>query len=90
MVVPESITHEGLVNPAEKHLELKQVLELGGILAMLAVAFACEVVSLSNIVMMCLYSSEVKKTEVLMENFRRAIGLRIKENKEVYEGEARP
>ncbi|GFZ13146.1 P-loop containing nucleoside triphosphate hydrolases superfamily protein [Actinidia rufa] len=34
------------------------------------------------------YSSEVKKTEVLMENFRRAIGLRIKESKEVYEGEA--
>merc|ERR1711865_602122 len=33
------------------------------------------------------YSSEVKKTEVLMEDFRRAIGLRIKENKEVYEGE---
>ncbi|EPY19707.1 RuvB-like protein 1 (pontin 52) [Strigomonas culicis] len=33
------------------------------------------------------YSAEVKKTEVLMENFRRAIGLRIKENKEVYEGE---
>lgn len=33
------------------------------------------------------YSSEVKKTEVLMENFRRAIGLRIKEKKEVYEGE---
>ncbi|KAK1559810.1 hypothetical protein Q3G72_018536 [Acer saccharum] len=33
------------------------------------------------------YSSEVKKTEVLMENFRRAIGLRMKENKEVYEGE---
>ena len=33
------------------------------------------------------YSQEVKKTEVLMENFRRAIGLRIKENKEVYEGE---
>ncbi len=44
------------------------------------------------------YSSEVKKTEVLMENFRRAIGLiccyfadlqglRIKEMKEVYEGE---
>merc|ERR1711871_508194 len=32
--------------------------------------------------------SEVKKTEILMENFRRAIGLRIKENKEVYEGEA--
>merc|ERR1711937_502049 len=33
------------------------------------------------------YSPEVKKTEVLMENFRRAIGLRIKETKEVYEGE---
>ena len=29
------------------------------------------------------YSSEVKKVEILMENFRRAIGLRIKENKEV-------
>lgn len=34
-----------------------------------------------------MYSSEVKKTEVLMENFRRAIGLRIKETKEVWEGE---
>jgi RuvB-like protein 1 (pontin 52) len=33
------------------------------------------------------YSTEVKKTEVLMENFRRAIGLRIKETKEVFEGE---
>lgn len=33
------------------------------------------------------YSSEIKKTEVLMENFRRAIGLRIKETKEVWEGE---
>lgn len=33
------------------------------------------------------YSSEIKKTEVLMENFRRSIGLRIKEQKEVYEGE---
>ena len=33
------------------------------------------------------YSSEVKKTEVLMENFRRAIGLRVREVKEVYEGE---
>lgn len=33
------------------------------------------------------FSQEVKKTEVLMENFRRAIGLRIKETKEVYEGE---
>lgn len=33
------------------------------------------------------YSSEIKKTEVLMENFRRAIGLRVKETKEVYEGE---
>ena len=34
-----------------------------------------------------IYSAEVKKTEVLMENFRRAIGLRIRETKEVYEGE---
>merc|ERR1712087_1045496 len=33
------------------------------------------------------FSSEIKKTEVLMENFRRAIGIRIKETKEVYEGE---
>lgn len=33
------------------------------------------------------FSTEVKKTEVLMENFRRAIGIRIKEKKEVYEGE---
>jgi RuvB-like protein 1 (pontin 52) len=33
------------------------------------------------------FSSEVKKTEILMEHFRRAIGLRIRETKEVYEGE---
>ena len=33
------------------------------------------------------YSSEVKKTEILYENFRRAIGVRIKEIKEVWEGE---
>lgn len=33
------------------------------------------------------YSSEVKKTEILNENFRRSIGLRIKETKEVWEGE---
>jgi RuvB-like protein 1 (pontin 52) len=33
------------------------------------------------------YSNEVKKTEILMEHFRRAIGLRIKESKEVFEGE---
>ena len=33
------------------------------------------------------YSAEVKKTEILMENCRRAIGIRIKETKEVYEGE---
>lgn len=33
------------------------------------------------------FSGEVKKTEVLMGGFRRAIGLRIKETKEVYEGE---
>ena len=33
------------------------------------------------------YSMEVKKTEVLFENFRRAIGIKIRENKEIYEGE---
>ena len=33
------------------------------------------------------FSSEVKKTEIVMEKFRRAIGLRIKETKEVWEGE---
>lgn len=33
------------------------------------------------------YSQEVKKTEILMEAFRRSIGLRVKEVKEVYEGE---
>eukprot|EP01015_Nassula_variabilis_P000189 TRINITY_DN1007_c0_g1_i4.p1 TRINITY_DN1007_c0_g1~~TRINITY_DN1007_c0_g1_i4.p1 ORF type:complete len:456 (-),score=101.81 TRINITY_DN1007_c0_g1_i4:39-1406(-) len=33
------------------------------------------------------FSTEIKKTEVLMENFRRSIGLRIKETKEVWEGE---
>lgn len=33
------------------------------------------------------YSTEVKKTEVLMSNFRRAIGLRIKETKDVFQGE---
>jgi RuvB-like protein 1 (pontin 52) len=33
------------------------------------------------------YSAEVKKTEVLMSHFRRAIALRVKETKEVYEGE---
>ncbi|KAK9460048.1 TIP49 C-terminus-domain-containing protein [Lipomyces oligophaga] len=34
-----------------------------------------------------IFSTEVNKTEALMENFRRAIGLRVKETKEVYEGE---
>ncbi|KAH8811652.1 TIP49 C-terminus-domain-containing protein [Xylogone sp. PMI_703] len=33
------------------------------------------------------FSSEVKKTEFLMENFRRSIGLKVRETKEVYEGE---
>lgn len=33
------------------------------------------------------YSREVKKTEVMMEYIRRAIGIRLKEVKEVYEGE---
>lgn len=34
-----------------------------------------------------IYSTEVKKTEALMENFRRAIGLKVRETKEVFEGE---
>lgn len=33
------------------------------------------------------YSLEVKKTEILMESMRKAIGLRMREVKEVYEGE---
>lgn len=33
------------------------------------------------------YSSEVNKAEVLKEHLRRAIGLRVRETKEVYEGE---
>lgn len=33
------------------------------------------------------FSSEVKKTEILMSNFRRSIGLRIKEMKDIYQGE---
>merc|ERR1711884_830477 len=33
------------------------------------------------------YSSEVKKTAILMENIRRSIGIKIREQKEVYEGE---
>lgn len=33
------------------------------------------------------YSNEVKKTEILMSNFRRAIGIKIKETKEIYEGQ---
>jgi RuvB-like protein 1 (pontin 52) len=42
--------------------------------------------SLSSNVLFCpmigseVYSSEVKKTEIPMENFRRAIGIRIKES----------
>lgn len=34
-----------------------------------------------------IYSAEVNKTSSLMSNFRRAIGLRVRETKEVYEGE---
>ncbi|CAD8101255.1 unnamed protein product [Paramecium primaurelia] len=34
-----------------------------------------------------IYSVEVKKTEIIMENFRSAIGLKIKETKVVWEGE---
>ena len=33
------------------------------------------------------YSSKVKKTEILLENFRRPIVVRIKENKEVWESQ---
>jgi TBP-interacting protein len=33
-----------------------------------------------------IYSSELKKTEVLMQAIRKAIGVRIKETREVYEG----
>lgn len=33
------------------------------------------------------YSLEVKKTEILIENFRKSIGIKIKELKETYEGE---
>jgi RuvB-like protein 1 (pontin 52) len=33
------------------------------------------------------YSSEVKKTAIITENLRRSIGLSIKENREVFEGE---
>jgi RuvB-like protein 1 (pontin 52) len=33
------------------------------------------------------YSSEIKKTAILMENIRRSIGIKIREQKEVYEGE---
>ncbi|CAL6025106.1 TBP-interacting_protein TIP49 [Hexamita inflata] len=44
-------------------------------------------VPFSHLVASEVYSAEVKKSEVLMEHFRRAIGLRIKEEKEVFEGE---
>lgn len=56
----------------------------------LALAIACDLgdkVPFCPIVASEVYSAEIKKTEVLMENFRRAIGIRIKEVKEVYEGE---
>merc|ERR1719334_1905344 len=56
----------------------------------LALAMAAELgdkVPFCPIVGSEVYSAEIKKTEVLMENFRRAIGIRIKEVKEVYEGE---
>ena len=33
------------------------------------------------------YTAEVKKTEAVADVFRRAIGIRIKETKEIYEGE---
>lgn len=46
-----------------------------------------ESIPFSHLVASEVYSAEVKKTEVLMEHFRRSIGLRIKEVKEVFEGE---
>ncbi|TNJ28109.1 TBP-interacting protein TIP49 [Giardia muris] len=48
-----------------------------------------ETVPFAHLVASEVYSAEVKKTEVLMEHFRRAIGLRIKEVKEVFEGEVK-
>ncbi|CAK9294514.1 unnamed protein product [Gordionus sp. m RMFG-2023] len=56
----------------------------------LAIAIAQELgskIPFCHMVASEVYSSEVKKTEVLMENFRKAIGIRIKETKEVFEGE---
>ncbi|KNC49325.1 RuvB-like 1 [Thecamonas trahens ATCC 50062] len=56
----------------------------------LAMAIAAELgtkVPFAPLVASEVYSAEVKPTEILMESFRRAIGLRIKESKEVYEGE---
>ncbi|KAG7337960.1 TATA binding TBP-interacting protein [Nitzschia inconspicua] len=60
----------------------------------LAMALAHEIGSLSSsklpfcpMVASQVFSREVKKTEVIMEHFRKAIGLRIQEQKEVYEGE---
>lgn len=60
----------------------------------LAMALAQELSSSNNsklpfcpMVASQVFSREVKKTEVIMEHFRKAIGLRIQEQKEVYEGE---
>ena len=50
---------------------------------MLPLLLGCSQVPFCPMVGSEVYSSEVKKTEILMEHFRRAIGLRIKENKEV-------
>ncbi len=68
----------------------KQKIKIYFLLAALALAIAHELgtrVPFCPMVGSEVYSTEIKKTEVLMENFRRAIGLRIKEVKEVYEGE---
>jgi RuvB-like protein 1 (pontin 52) len=59
----------------------------------LAMALAHEIsqgtskIPFTNMVGSQVFSREIKKTEVLMEHFRKAIGLRIQEQKEVYEGE---
>lgn len=55
----------------------------------LAMAMAQEIgaVPFTSLVGSEVYSAEVKKTEILMEAVRRSIALRMKETKQVYEGE---
>ena len=72
---PPHNTHTGAPGTGKTALALGLAAELGA-----RVPF-CPLVASE------VYSTEVKKTEVLAEHFRRAIGLRVKETKEVYEGE---